>query len=449
MNTLLDKIELRQLSKINVLNSPKLPGVYIFYNNNRKVIYVGKSVSLKNRLSSYLGKNLGPKTTELVETIKYFSFIVVDSEIESLLLEAHLVKKFMPKYNSALKDDKTPLYIVIVKDKLNWVTVCRKSQLKNYKGAKIFGPFISGEKVNTVLKTLRRIFPYSMHKPSDKVCFYSHIGLCNPCPGIINLEKDIELKKLLIKKYNTNLLYLTKVLDGKKDLLINHFQKSMGLAIKSLNFEKAKEIKKIIDALEFITSYSQHPNSYYENPNLIDDIIDTQVVDLHKFLSAYININKLHRIECFDIAHISGNFPTASMVTFIDGIADKTLYRHFRIRQKRGYSDTDSIGEVARRRINYLEKWGVPDLIIVDGGKGQVSKFFDIFNPHEVAVVGIAKRNERIVFIKKLDNSKQYKMVPLKRGPALYLVQKLRDEAHRFARRYHHHLFKSDLLKTH
>ena len=135
------------------------------------------------------------------------------------------------------------------------------------------------------------------------------------------------------------------------------------------------------------------------------------------------------------------------MVTFINGQADKSFYRHFRIRQTKGNSDTDSLLEVAKRRVRYLTKWGRPDLIIVDGGKGQVSKFNSVFESHNIPVVGIAKHEETLVFTKKSASGEvKYSLVKLIQGPALNFVQKMRNEAHRFARRYHHILIRRDLV---
>ena len=463
----------------NVSLCPELPGIYLFYDSHSLVLYVGKSRSLKNRLKSYLGTNLGTKTTELVRNTKTFGIIVVNSEIESLLLESFLVKKYMPKYNIQLKDDKTPLYIVIVKDKYPWVKTARKSDLGNIKGI-TYGPFLSGKNVHIVLKTFRRIFPYAMHKQDVRPCFYSHIGLCNPCPSKIAKCTDEKQKHTLELQYKKNIDYLKKALNGKVNNLLLEFEKEMKQTSQREDFENASFYKEKIDAINYIIHSHEAPSGYFENPNLIEDIIDNEINRLQKLVNIYYKIDNLKRIECYDIAHISGNFPTASMVTFINGVADKSFYRHFRIRQTKGNSDTDSLLEVAKRRVRYLTKWGRPDLIIVDGGKGQVSKFNSVFKSHNIPVVGIAKREETLVFMTSspsvriqrtlppkeddisgsihprattrgfletdIKNQSEYVLVKLKRGPALNFVQKIRNEAHRFARRYHHILIKRNLV---
>lgn len=443
MDSLTKKLKAYKFKKELINKVPRQPGVYIFYNEENTVLYVGKSISLKNRLVSYLGNDLGTKTDEMVSQIKCFSFILVNSEVESLLLEAFLVKKYMPKYNISLKDDKSPLYIVIVQESLPWITIARRSQLSHFKKAMIYGPFISKQKVDIVLSTMRRIFPFAKHKPSQKPCFDSHIGLCNPCPSIITFTQDAEKKDQLIKIYKRNFSFLRKALNGQTKALKRSLITSMDKSTKLLRYEESLYYKNKLEAFEYVTANPQKPGSYYERPTLLQDIVNDELIGLKNFISKYIKITKLHRIECYDVAHLAGNFPTASMVTFTNGVSDKTLYRHFRIRQKKGNSDTDSLSEVAKRRFNNLKKWGKPDLIIVDGGKGQVSKFFDVFKTTDIAVVGIAKREEQMVFI--LPN-RVFKTVKITKGPALFLVQKLRNEAHRFARRYHHKLFSKSFL---
>ncbi len=156
--------------------------------------------------------------------------------------------------------------------------------------------------------------------------------------------------------------------------------------------------------------------------------------------------NNLERIECYDVAHLAGISQTASMVTFINAEADKTLYRHFRIRQKNTRSDTDSLTEIARRREKHLTSWGIPNLIIIDGGKGQISSFLKHMSKHNIPIIGITKRNETLVIPIKENGKIQYRNIKLTKGYALNLVQRVRNEAHRFAQRYHHSLLKKELF---
>ena len=177
-----------------------------------------------------------------------------------------------------------------------------------------------------------------------------------------------------------------------------------------------------------------------ENPNLYEDTKVRELKELKKFLAkGKLKVRKLERIECFDVAHLGGTHPTASMVTFIRGEADKNYYRHFRIRQKRGNSDIDSLKEVMSRRLKHVEDWGIPDLIIVDGGVAQVRAFTSILESQKtyVPVIGIAKNPDRLIIGDQKFNIQ---------GTGLNLVLKIRDEAHRFARRYHHKLISRSLI---
>src|SRR5216684_4187935 len=170
----------KEISKI-----PLNPGVYEFKNNTGKIIYIGKAKNLKNRLNSYFLTNLLPKTAQMVNTASSVSYTIVNSEFEALLLEANLIKKYKPKYNIALKDDKSPLYIGITKDKCPRIITFRKSDIENLKLKTYFGPYLTGYSAARVLKLIRKIFPYSTHIPANRICIYNQLGLCNPCPSEI------------------------------------------------------------------------------------------------------------------------------------------------------------------------------------------------------------------------------------------------------------------------
>ncbi|MFA5911883.1 MAG: hypothetical protein WC815_24150, partial [Vicinamibacterales bacterium] len=182
---------------------------------------------------------------------------------------------------------------------------------------------------------------------------------------------------------------------------------------------------------------------------LYEDVRESELRALKKILEASsIKIKSLTRIECFDVAHLQGTNASASMVTFLNGAPDKSLYRHFRIRQKKGQDDYESMREVAGRRKKNLDAWGKPDLIIVDGGKGQMSVFLKEFEAEQIPVVGLAKRLETLVIPVKTLGVNGIKEYRLPKGPALNLVQRIRDEAHRFAQAYHHKLFTKSLFES-
>lgn len=409
-----------EISKENFVKLPEVPGVYTFWKNNIP-IYIGKANNLKSRLNSYLFINLGTKTIQMISESNYVTYIEVFSELESLLLESFLIHKYKPKYNIVLKDDKHALYILITKEEFPRVITSRK--FGNY------GPFPNSNNVKTILKLIRKIFPYSDHiavtsKIGKKACFYSHLGLCNPCPNL-GLNKNL---------YLNNIRNIKLVLSRKFNVVRNLLEKEMNILSKQEKYEEAKLIRDKIKTLDYITQEKIDTQEYLKNPNLTEDIRKEELESLNKL----VKVKSLHRIECYDISHLSGVSATASMVVFIDGEKENDEYKHFKIRQKNGQSDVDSMREVVRRRIKYLDSWGTPDLIIVDGGLSQVKIFHETCNKFDIPMVGIAKNPDRLVF---LDGTK----IKLQ-SPTLQLVERIRDEAHRFARRYHHLLITKSLL---
>lgn len=454
------QIEKTQFRRGEITKLPESPGVYIFSDAAHMPIYVGKAKNLKARVRSYLNTTIAGKTAQMISDTKFFSKISVNSELEALLLEAKLVKKYQTKYNSALRDDKHPIYIKITDEKYPRVLTARKQD------AHFLGPFPATTNVSSVLKLLRRIFPFSQHKLGKRGCLYSQIGLCNPCPNEIERIKNAKEKYQLLQEYRGNIKYIKAILSGRFSFVRNSLIKLMHEYSQEENFEMAKVVRNQITQLDYITQPVIPVSNYLKNPNLLDDIREGEVAELRQYISKYIRLPKtLRRIECYDVAHLAGYNPTASMVTFIDGEAEKTLYRHFRIHlpagkagQKKGKSDTDSMYEVAERRAKYLSNWGAADLIIVDGGKAQVTAFLKVFSEYRIPVIGLAKREEKLVipiqrndlsthrFISKAYKDKVFieRIVP--RGPAKNLVVRIRDEAHRFARRYHHKLLQKELI---
>jgi len=436
------EIQIAKLPRIRIQKKRfnKLPescGVYIFWAKN-EAIYIGKALNLKSRLLSYLTVNLSPKTKSMVHEAQNVSFIKVNSELESLLLEAYLVRKNQPKYNAALKDDKHPLYIRITKEDYPRVITARKIDQQD--NLAFYGPFPNSRNVYSVLKMLRRIFPFSDHKLGKRGCLYNHIGLCNPCPSEIERITNRQLQIMERKKYLHNIRMIKMVLSRKIKSVATKLGKEMDSYSKNEKFEEAEEVYERIKKLEYITQPTLPIKYFVENPNLYEDLRAEELNALRKLLASHIQLpTSIHRIECFDVAHLSGTSPAASMVTFINGEADKNLYRHFKIRQEKSRDDVSSIGEVAKRRLRHPTDWGVPNLIIVDGGVGQVNAFTSILYSNEVdiPIVGIAKNPDRLIV-----GGKKIRL----KGPALNLVVRVRNEAHRFARRYHHKLVKKSLI---
>src|SRR3989304_6257073 len=330
----LNQIKKRSLPRPQHNKIPETPGVYVFWLKS-KPLYIGKAINLKNRVKSYFSFSLAPKTKRMIEEAEEISYIKVTSEIEALLLEAKLIRKFQPRYNSAAKDDKHPLYIQITKEEYPRVVTARKIAAK---------------------------------EPS--LAFYG------PFPSTIENEKNQNEKEKMKRIYKQNTIYIKAVLSGKFKKVKNDLYKEMLNLAKNEEFEKAAYIRGQIRRLDYITQVQTPVSAFLENPNLFEDIRKEEIKDLKKLLSPYLDIKgQLLRIECFDVAHLFGAHPTASMVTFIEGEAEENYYRHFRIRQVKGQDDISSMKEVARRRSKYLSSWGEPDLIIVDGGKTQVGAF--------------------------------------------------------------------------
>lgn len=447
--TSLDLVKI-PLSKETVSAVKKHIGVYVFWDEHKNPLYVGKSTNVHNRLESYLRNDLETKTKAMISLARYFSTIAVTSEIESLLLEAKLVKENQPKYNIELKDDKTPLYIKITNDAFPMVVTARKADVSEKNTDIYFGPFPSSSTVKMILRLLRRIFPYANHLPMKRACLYAQLGLCNPCPSSIVQIKDTEAFQKLKREYRRNVSYIKLVLSGRMKKVRKKLEKKMNDFAKLEEFEEAKHVRELLEKFDYITQPINPAHYFMRNPNLVIDIRQKEVEMLIQLIKPHLELPEIvRRIECYDIAHLAGTHPTASMVTFIDGEADKTLYRHFKIQQKKGNDDYASLTEVAKRRKYHLEDWGRPDLIIVDGGKGQLGVFKKILDDTGIPIVGLAKRFETLIIpTKNVFNEEIFTEVRIPEGSALNLSQRIRNEAHRFARRLHHMQVSKGLLKT-
>ncbi len=356
---------------LNTKNLPENPGVYLFKNKQGETIYVGKAINLKNRVKSYFQKSLklGEKTKILVGNIANLETIKVDSEIEALLLEANLVQKYQPKYNIDLKDDKSYPYI----------------KISHNDQTRYFGPYPDTSTVNLIIRKLRIMFVYK--------------------------NKPVNIKDIIL------------FLEGKKDLLVKNLTKEMNKAAKDENYEKASLLKNQIEKIKNLTKPISKPFEYLQNPNLLEDQINNSL----KNLSEALNLQSLHRIECYDVANISGQFSTAAMIVFTNGQKDTDSYRKFKIHITGKPNDYKMLEETFIRRFHHPE-WPDPNLIVIDGGLGQLN----VFNNLKIKIPAIAlAKNEELIYFKnnkiKLDKS----------SPALKLLQRIRDEAHRFATTYH------------
>ncbi len=400
-------------------------------------MYVGKAKNLKDRVSSYFQKTVtGEKTKALVEKIHTIRYVRVASEVESLLLEANYVKKYTPQYNIRLTDGKAyPLIRITHKDTYPKVLVARKMDDPR---SLYFGPYPNAGALRLVLKTIRKIFPFqSVLHHGNRMCLYHHLGLC-PCPEVF---KDSEYKKDIQK--------IIKLLSGKTTTLIKDLEKEMQQESKKENFEKAEILKSKIHALELIATPRHTPLEYDANPNLVSDIREAETNQLQNILKkAGLPVEKLERIECYDISNTSGKQSVGSMVVFMNGEKDSSQYRRFKIYKTPGPNDFAMHQEVLKRRLAHIE-WPYPQLIIIDGGKGQVSATMKVLREVgvDIPLIGIAKREEELVVLRShlvqgaTLTSSEFIVIRLpKDSPGLHLVIRLRNEAHRFAITYHKNL---------
>lgn len=392
-------------------------------------------------MSSYFLKSLilGTKTRILVSQIKKIQTIITNSEIEAFLLEAEYIKKYRPKYNVKLTDDKAyPLIKITIKEPYPKVLIVRRREKDSTTNRSIyFGPFPNAAgTLRMVLRTVRKIFPYqSTPNHAKKICLYYHLGLC-PCPPVFASEQ-------FRKDYRKNIKHLIDFLKGKTRKVLSELRKERSTFSKNEKFEKAQELQNKINAIELITGPSYRMGIDRITPELNVDIREREISNLMLILNrSNLKIENLKRIECFDVSNISGTNATGSMVTFTNGEKDGSWYRKFKIRSLDTPNDFAMIKEVLQRRIKHKE-WPTPSLIIVDGGKGQVSaalKTMKQFNNLTIPIIGLAKKEETII-------TPDLKEVCLpKNSDALKLVMRIRDEAHRFAITYHRHLRSKSLL---
>ena len=407
-------------SKIKTI--PFASGVYPMKDAAGKVIYVGKAVSLRKRVQSYFrrsGSGRG-KTDLLAAEVADIDCIQTPSEAEALLLEASLVRKYQPKYNVELKDDKSYPYIEITGEPFPRIALVRsvalaRGQGQAAQGAVYYGPYVSVGLVREALTIIRRIFHFRTCDPfPHEACLDYHIGLCDaPC-----------IKNISRRDYARNVRRVRLILEGEKDTLYKSLKQDMEMMAQKHQFEQAAKVRDQIRAVGALYSGTRDINYFKEAEQL------QRVLDLPRMPE---------RIETFDISNIMGNQAVGAMVAFLNGRPDKGNYRRFRIRDVEGIDDFEMIAEVVRRRYSRLQREGLifPDLVVIDGGKGQLSSACRALAALDVRIpaVSIAKREEEIFVPRKRES--------LKLPPdslALQLLQRVRDEAHRFAISYHRQL---------
>ena len=533
---------------------PELPGCYIYYSCDNEVIYVGKAKVLKRRVKSYFNRKHhdSVKVDVLVSQIDHMEYIITNTEVEALILESHLIKKYKPKYNILLKDDKKYPYFLITDEDFPRILIVRKRNMNTLKG-RYYGPYTNISAMHSTLDFLKKIFPLRQCKTprfKSRPCLYYSIGKCMaPCQGLVSSEeykaivhqaewflsgKQSELLKQLmeqIQKYsdaeqfekaarlrdsyldlkqtlekqkvvyeNTKLnediisqqyedgilvIVIMMIREGrlidKKDFVyeveeddkIEYFETFFKEYYNTLSMEFPDKI--VSDKLEAVGNKSLYEEwlkiiskknvkiSYgksaqgKELQKLADK--NAQVIlnnaklskmskinedfnNIGSYLKEKLKLNNFpHRMECYDISHIQGTNTVASMVTFINGLSKKSEYKKFKIKTTEGKPDDFlSMKEVLTRRLSHLgdKGWDKPDLIIIDGGKGQLSSVMQVVKEmgiEGIDFVSLAKRQEEVF----LPNRSKSILLP-RESSALFLIQRIRDEAHRFAITYHRKL---------
>lgn len=405
-------------SNIKIKNKelPDAPGVYLMKDKNGTIIYVGKAVSLKRRVRQHFERPHGEHIPEMTRQVVEIDYVVKPTALEALILEANLIKHYWPKYNMLQKDNKSFMYLAITRDEFPKPVLVRGTDLdddsaKTYKV--VFGPYTSARSLKAALDLVRRAFPWSQCDPNQKrACFNVHLKLC---PGVCINAVDK-------KTYQKTIRDLIKFFEGKKDVILKQYAREMKKASKEKRYEEAADLRNKIFFLEHI----QDVAVLKREDDLVDRIRPGEGMA----------VNLFGRIEGYDISNISGTSQVASMVVFENGAPEKSQYRKFRIRTVGGSNDVASIKETLMRRFRHPE-WRKPDLILIDGGLPQVHAAEEVIHhlAIQIPVVGIAKGPERKkndiicsrVSVELCELCKQY----------VDLLASVRDEAHRFAIRYH------------
>jgi excinuclease ABC subunit C len=537
---------------------PKKPGAYIFKDSSGLILYVGKAINLRFRVSSYFKKDAGagqPHTLHMIPKIKDLDYIITDNEVESLILENNLIKQLKPKYNVRLRDDKNYLFIKLnLKNEIPTIGYERQA---SDKAAKYLGPYTSAQAVRETLRMVRNIFPYCANsKVGEKPCFYYHIRKCpGVCVGKVSLEEYRESFKKIIAFLEGRHTDVLKQLQGQMNYLSRHsqFEKAAKARDQIFALNRTMERQKVVSAKNvdqdvfsafknsatavnlfivrkgkliqreqfLLENTKEVPQSealkaflsryYVEASSLPKEIVLPEKINsepLEKFffertgrklkvtvpsrgpkrklislgeenarqfleaqsdkpmlaearlLSALKELRRIlklknlpARIEAYDISNIQGQNPSGSMIVFGFGKPDRASYRKFRVKHLEGPNDYKMMKEVLERRFarslnlnsQGKEKWPLPDLILVDGGKGQLSVALSVLSKRslDIPAVGLAKRLEEIFIAKQKDP-----LVLPRNSIALYLLQRIRDEAHRFAKSYHKYLRSKSLLRS-
>lgn len=413
---------------------PERPGVYLMRDARGSLLYIGKAANLRRRVQSYFTRPHEARIAKLVSRVRTIDHKTTETALEALILEAALIKKYQPPFNVQGKDDTSFLYVVFTRERFPRLIVTRGSELRRIpsfskaaagRRGDIFGPFLQGGSVREALRILRRIFPWSTHSPGEvekayrsrrsphlltsdfdrleRGCFEYELGLC---PGTCIGAADP-------REYAANIRHLKRIFQGKRSAILRELEREMKRAAQREEFEKAAIYRRQLFSLKHIQ--------------------DIALLKEEDVLLPTINPRREPRIEGYDVSNISGTSATGSMVVFRGDRPAKGEYRLFKIRSLETPNDVGMLREVLTRRFKRIPAaggWPLPDLILIDGGKGQVNAARAVLKNagFSVPIVGIAKGPTR----KRTDV-----VGDIPRGVSLKTLVRVRDEAHRFARGYH------------
>jgi len=398
------------IDKIAIKDFPDSPGVYLMKDSRGEVIYVGKALSLKRRLSSYFTAAQCAKTQAMLTNTAEIDFIAIGTEAEALLLEMNLIKKYKPRYNVSLRDDKSYPFIKITRERFPAVFICRQRRKDD---AVYLGPFTSAKLLRQALKIARSIFPFRTCVRMPRAsCLYYKLNLCPaPCIGRISMRRYQELIR-----------NLRLFLEGRYAEVIRKLSLRMQRLSAQQKFEEAALVRDKINALGAVGPGGKLRSERMRELQLLKELLGLKSYPL--------------RIEAFDISNISHDAAVGSMVSFWEGLPDKVNYRRFKIKRVSGIDDYGMLREIVRRRYERLIKEGreYPDLIIIDGGRGHLNSVRCLLEEMhlKIPVISIAKAEEK-VFVEDMKEPLALEL----NSPAMHLIQRVRNEAHRFALKYH------------
>ncbi len=428
-------MDIKSFKKIKM---PDKPGVYFFL-KDKKILYIGKATSLKERVKSYFGKDLietrGPLIVDLAFKADKIDWQETDSVLEALILEAVLIKKHQPKYNTKEKSDKSFNYVCITKESTPKVLIVRERnilQTENVKFKAKYGPFTNGSQLREAMKIIRPIFPFLDDKSKNGYKFYKQL----------NLVPDVSSKDGL-DTYKNDIKNLKLFFEGKKKDVVRNLKKDMMLCAKNKEFEKAGEIKRQLFALQHINDVALLKVDHSGQGNSLrhlHSVLEGQALFGRSEYSSENNLDQSFRIEAYDIAHMGGKNMVGVMVVVQDREAEKNEYRKFKIKTQAGSNDTGALLEVLERRLAHKE-WRYPGLIVVDGSTAQIN-----------VAQSVLSRNNILIPIVSVVKDEHHKAREIKGDEKI--IQKYKkeiilanSEAHRFAITYHKNMRNKNFLK--